>query len=253
MLKVNDLSKSYRVQGGRAKAQSQEVLKKISFELKKGEVIGIIGENGSGKSTLAKILMALSKPSTGKVFFEGRDIFKMKKRELMDYRKDVQIVWQNPDTALNPMMTVESALLEPLRIHRIKDGDHHFKRISEALQLVGLVGEHRIKYPHQLSGGERQRVAIARSLILEPKLLILDEPLSQLDAALRLRLLETLLKIKEKRGISYLYISHDLASLGYLSDKVLIFNGGIVERELSIEDILSQDTSFFEEMITLRS
>ncbi len=254
MLRVDDISKKYTIKVGRGRFEETTVLKNVSFELKMGEVLGIVGENGSGKSTLAKILMALLGPSSGRVLFESRDIFKMKKRELLEFRKDVQIVWQSPDTTLNPTMTVCNTLLEPLKIHNLSKEGNSKNKIDEVLGLVGLESEHLEKYPHQLSGGERQRIAIARSLMVEPKVLILDEPLSQLDAALRLRLIETLIDIKEKRGISYVYISHDLASLRLLSDRVLIFSSGSIERELSIEEILSGgDLMYFEDMASFSS
>lgn len=219
MLEISGLSKKFDRRG-------RVALDNIELRLSPKEVLGIAGESGSGKTTLAKIALGLIKPTTGCVLFEGKDIFEMKRRELKEFRRQVQIVWQDPDSSLDPRLTIKKTMFEPLLIHRIGEKAERLEKIVETFELVGLAPSTLENYPHQLSSGQRQRVAVARALMVQPRLLILDEPVSLLDPHLRLRLLELLADLKQLYSLTYLLISHDLAALRFLSDRIVLLNNG---------------------------
>lgn len=212
----------------------------VSLNIRKGETLGIVGESGCGKSTLGKALMLLEKPTGGQVYFgsgeESKDIVKFNKKEVFDFRKKVQMVFQDPYAALNPMKKIYKALEEPLLIHRIKGKEERDRIMSETLKLVNIPIEYIFKYPHEFSGGQRQRICIARALEVNPEVLVLDEAVSALDVSIQAQVLNILKKIQRERDLTYIFIAHDLAVVQYMSDRIAVmYLGKIVELADSVE------------------
>jgi peptide/nickel transport system ATP-binding protein len=205
----------------------------ISFDLRKGEVLGLVGESGSGKTTLGRTLLGLVPATSGSVLFEGRDITRLRERELRAHRRRMQIVFQDPHASLNPAMTIEQAVGHPLEIHGLaEDRDQRRRRVATALDTVGLSPPEQFlsKYPSDLSGGQKQRAVIARAIILNPVLLVADEPVSMLDMSVRAKILELMVDLKREFDLTYLYITHDLATAKFFCDRIAImYLGRIVE------------------------
>jgi oligopeptide/dipeptide ABC transporter ATP-binding protein len=204
----------------------------VSLDLHRGEVLGLVGESGSGKTTLGRTLLGLVKATEGSVIFEGHDIARMKERELRPLRREMQIVFQDPHASLNPAMTIEQSVGHPLQIHKIAKGREVKLRIAEALETVGLspAEQFMAKYPSDLSGGQKQRAVIARAIILNPVLLVADEPVSMLDMSVRAKFLELMLKLKREFDLTYLYITHDLATAKFFCDRIaILYLGRVVE------------------------
>ncbi len=228
MLKVENVSQEFQLRDHLGRKRVKLALKGVSLALATGEILGIAGESGSGKTTLAKVILRLLEPSSGTVYFQGRDVYRLSRRELFKFRRQAQIVQQNPDAALDPLMTVEQVIAEPLLIHRLVDKADLKQRVVELLKSVNLNEEVMAGYSHQLSSGQRQRVAIARALALMPQLVIYDEPVAFLDAHLRLRLLKLLLDLRRRLNLSYIFISHDLAVLRLVSDRIAVMRNGVI-------------------------
>jgi oligopeptide/dipeptide ABC transporter ATP-binding protein len=204
----------------------------VSLDLHRGEVLGLVGESGSGKTTLGRTLLGLVQATEGSVLFEGRDIAQMRERELRPLRREIQIVFQDPHASLNPAMTIEQSVGHPLQIHKIAKGTELKLRVAEALQTVGLSPPEQFmeKYPSDLSGGQKQRAVIARAIILNPVLLVADEPVSMLDMSVRAKILELMLELKREFGLTYLYITHDLATAKFFCDRIaILYLGRVVE------------------------
>ncbi|NOX64090.1 MAG: ABC transporter ATP-binding protein [Chloroflexi bacterium] len=213
----------------------------VSFDLKRGEAIAIVGESGCGKSSLMKTLLLLNRPHQGQIIFQGRDISNLKGKELKWYRSQVGFVQQNPYGALPPFMTVRRILEEPLLINGVKAKAERMERIRQALQEVALtpVEDFLNKYPHMLSGGQQQRVVIARAMILEPKLLVADEPVSMLDASVRVEILRLLRKLQQEHNLSVMYITHDLSTVRFFSERIFVMYAGKLVEQTHIKDLLS--------------
>jgi oligopeptide transport system ATP-binding protein len=199
----------------------------VSLEIEEGQTLGLVGESGCGKSTLGRLLLRLIQPTSGSVHFDGVDILALSPPELKKWRQEAQIIFQDPYASLNPRMTVEDIIIEPLKIHGIEAPD---ELIIQALSQVGLNPEHRWRYPHEFSGGQRQRIGIARALILNPRLIICDEPITALDVSVQAQIVNLLKDLQHKLGLTYLFISHDLRMVKYIADQVAVmYLGKIVE------------------------
>ena len=206
-------------------------MKDVSFKLRKGKTLGLVGESGSGKTTVGLTLMRLHEATTGEAIFEGRDILSMSPREFMPFKRRIQIIFQNPYASLNPRFTIGHILTEPMQIHGIGDDTQHRTELAfELLQKVGLPEVSFYKYPHEFSGGQRQRIAIARCLTMKPDILICDESVSALDVSVQAQVLNLLQDLQDEFGLSYIFISHDLAVVKYISDEIMVMSEGkIVE------------------------
>jgi len=202
----------------------------VSFTVEAGKTLALVGESGCGKSTVSRLVLRLIEPDAGTVRFEGRDLGALKANELRTFRRDAQIIFQDPYASLNPRMTVSQILTEPLALHDLVPAARRRERVEELLRLVGLEPRFARRYPHEFSGGQRQRIAIARALAVEPKLVICDEPVSALDVSIRSQILNLLRDLQDRLGLAYIFVSHDLAVVKHIADRVAVMNlGGIVE------------------------
>ena len=234
LLEVRNLKKYFKSPGGTVHAVDD-----CSFTINKGETLGIVGESGCGKTTTGRAVIRLIEPTDGEVLFEGRDIFKMKRRELIKARKDMQIIFQDPFSSLNPRRTVFETIAEPIRYQKIIPGATKRdveRRVLELMETVGLAERLINTYPHELDGGRRQRIGIARALAVEPKFIVCDEPVSALDVSIQAQILNLLKDLQHDRGLTFIFITHDLAVVNHFSDHIIVmYLGKEVEKAPSDE------------------
>jgi oligopeptide transport system ATP-binding protein len=233
LLEVTNLSKEFDVSKGLFFSNGARVkaVQNVSFKVFKGETLGLVGESGCGKSTLGRCIMRLINPTNGTINFAGQDITTISGSELRALRRKIQIIFQDPFGSLNPRMTVGSILEEPLIVHGLfANSDQRLKRVQELLDLVGLSQESINRFPHEFSGGQRQRIGIARALAVEPELIICDEPVSALDVSIQAQIINLLMDLQKKLGLTYVFIAHDLKVVEYISDRIAVmYLGKIVE------------------------
>ncbi len=233
LLQVLDLTKHFPVTRGVLWAKTTGQVKAVdgvSFAIGHEETLGLVGESGCGKTTLSRTVIKLVEPTAGKLFFNGRDITRFRRRQMREVRKEMQIVFQDPYASLNPRMTVRDIVGEPLRIHGHYKGEQGKLRINELLRTVGLSPEHANRFPHEFSGGQRQRIGVARALALNPQLIILDEPVSALDVSIRAQVVNLLESLQRDFGLTYIFVAHDLSVVRHVSDRVAVmYLGKVVE------------------------
>lgn len=242
IVQLSGISKYYKSQGSFFKTSTETVtaLKKISLEIFKGEIFGLVGQSGSGKTTMGRLVVKLEDPDEGSILLEGQEINRLKRRTLKNFRMKVQMIFQDPYQSLNPHLSISDTILEPLVIHGISTRQGRRMKVIKSLESVGLspATDYMNRYPHQLSGGQRQRVAIARAMVLKPEFVVADEPTSMLDATIAIQLFRLLLDIRDRFGVTFLFITHNLAAARYLCDRIaVIHNGEIVETGLA-EDVI---------------
>ena len=240
LLTIQGLTKHFPVEKGvfagiasklsRKEAKVVHAVCDVNLSITRGETMGLVGESGSGKSTLGRCVLQLLRPTSGKVIFEGSNLVEMDGVSLRKMRRSMQMIFQDPYSSLNPRIKVGDIVGHPLRLHKIASGGEARKRVVELLETVGLSQEHMNRYPHQFSGGQKQRIAIARALAVNPEFIIADEPVSALDVSIQSQIINLLKDLKRKFGLTYLFISHDLAVVEHLSDKIsVMYLGQLVE------------------------
>lgn len=239
LLEVINVEKEYVSAAGLFGAKASfKAVNNVSFKIYEGETLGLVGESGCGKSTLGNAILQLDKATTGKILYRGKDLTKLSDKEIRELRKEIQIIFQDPYSSLNPRLTVGQAIMEPMKVHKLyKTEAERREKAIEILHRTGLGEEHFNRYPHEFSGGQRQRIGIARTIALQPKLIVCDESVSALDISVQAQVLNLLNELKENFGFTYIFISHDLAVVKYMSDQVLVMNKGRIE-EMNEADAL---------------
>ncbi|WP_420597515.1 ABC transporter ATP-binding protein [Deinococcus sp.] len=232
LLEVQNLEKYFPIRGGLLSrvVANVKAVNDVSFKLAKGEVVGLVGESGSGKTTAGRAILRLIEPTGGQVIFNGTDVTKLSKSDMRDYRRQMQIIFQDPFASLNPRMTVSDIIGEALDIHKLHQGSARTERIASLLEKVGLRPEHMRRYPHEFSGGQRQRIGIARALAVDPSFIVADEPVSALDVSIQAQVVNLMQDLQEELGLTILFIAHDLAVVEYICDRIIVmYLGRIME------------------------
>jgi oligopeptide transport system ATP-binding protein len=245
LLQVENLVKHFPVGGSMFSKPTGQVraIDGVSFTLRRGETLGLVGESGCGKTTTGRCILQLERPTSGSIRFDGTELTALDERELRSVRRRVQVIFQDPYSSLNPRMTIGQIIAEPLKVHRLVLGEAaRVARVRELLEQVGLLPQHALRYPHQLSGGQRQRVGIARALAMEPALIICDEPVSALDVSIQAQIINLLEDLQGRLGLTYLFIAHDLSVVRHISDRVVVMYLGkvaeIADRQALYEEPL---------------
>ncbi|MFC1901434.1 ABC transporter ATP-binding protein [Chloroflexota bacterium] len=232
LIEVENLKKYYPITAGLLSRHIADVkaVDGVSFSIMEGETLGLVGESGCGKSSLGRTLLRLEEPTSGRVLYKGSDIALRDKRELKELRKDAQMIFQDPQSSLDPRMTIGDSIGEALLIHFADSEKERLARVEELLKRVGLEPGHAMRYPHELSGGQKQRTGIARALAVNPKLIVADEPVSALDVSVQAQILNLIMDLQRDIGLAYLFIAHDLAVIGQVSDRIAVmYLGQIIE------------------------
>ena len=235
LLEVKNLKKLYPVANGTLHAVDG-----VSLSIDAHKTLGIVGESGCGKSTLGKTILRMTEPTSGEIRFDGKDLLSLKKREFKQIRRDMQMIFQDPYTSLNPRKKIGEILDEVLEIHGMTDRTQRMDLTLQIMEKVGLRAEHYYRYPHEFSGGQRQRVGIARALILNPDFIVCDEPVSALDVSIQSQVINLLLDLKEERKLTYLFIAHDLSVVSYISDRIGVMYLGQLVEEADTKTLFSQ-------------
>ncbi|MFC1954059.1 ABC transporter ATP-binding protein [Chloroflexota bacterium] len=232
LIEIENLRKYYPITAGLLARHVADVkaVDGVSFCIMEGETLGLVGESGCGKSTLGRTLLRLEEPTGGKVLYKGRDIMMWDKGQLKELRREAQMIFQDPQSSLDPRMTIGDSIEEALLIHGDGDEKERLERVGELLKRVGLEAGHSVRYPHELSGGQKQRIGIARALAVNPKLIVADEPVSALDVSVQAQIVNLIMDLQQELGLAYLFIAHDLSVIGYVSDRIAVmYLGQIVE------------------------
>jgi len=242
IIEVKDLVKYFPVNEGllRRKVADVKAVDGVSFAIKKGETLGLVGESGCGKTTVALTMLRLMEPTSGEVLFHGTNVFEASGSELKALRRNIQIVFQDPFASLDPRLPIGDAISEGLVIHNIGNNKERFEKLQATLKLVGLEEYHANRYPHEFSGGQRQRIGIARALVLDPEFLILDEPVSALDVSIQAQVLNILKDLQDKLGLTYMFVAHNLAVVEHISDRVAVMYLGKLAEVATREDLFGQ-------------
>ncbi|MDD2384785.1 MAG: ATP-binding cassette domain-containing protein [Sulfurospirillaceae bacterium] len=238
IFEIKNLTKAYTIKKGLfAKPLSIKAVNGISFNVARGEILSIVGESGCGKSTTAKMLLNIEEPTSGSILFEGKDIATFTAAELKEYRKKVQIIFQDPYSSLNPRWNVGTIISEPLRLNTNMSDKDILDRVYSLMKKVGLNEEWYWRYPHQFSGGQRQRIGIARALALNPEVIVCDEPVSALDVSIQAQVLNLLLDLQQEFNLTYIFISHDLGVVEHISDRIIVMYFGDIVEQKSVEEL----------------
>ena len=234
LLKVTNLSKHFKL----TRKDFLKAVDSVTFDIHKGETLGLVGESGCGKSTLGRTLMGIYQPTGGEIVFKGQNISKLKKKERRGLCDHIQMIFQDPYASLNPRMTVTELIAEGWDIRKKYDKQTRSKKVKELLELVGLNEEHAERFPHEFSGGQRQRIGIARALSMDPEFIVCDEPISALDVSIQAQIMNLLIELQKKLGLTYLFIAHDLSMVRYISDRIMVMYLGSV-MEFGDNDLIS--------------
>lgn len=232
LVEVENLKKYYPVTAGLLSRHVADVkaVDGVSFYIMDGETLGLVGESGCGKSSLGRTLLRLEESTAGRVLYKGSDIMRWGKRQLKELRREAQMIFQDPQSSLDPRMTIGDSIGEALLIHGVGNGKERLERVEELLKRVGLEPQHAMRYPHELSGGQKQRIGIARALAVKPKLIVADEPVSALDVSVQAQILNLIMDLQREFGLAYLFIAHDLSVIGQVSDRIAVmYLGKIIE------------------------
>ncbi len=244
LIETEELKKYFKLKEGILKAVDG-----VNIRIPRGKTVALVGESGCGKSTVSRLILRLIEPTSGRVFFKGKDILSLKGEELKAFRKSVQIIFQDPFASLNPRMSILSTLSEPLKIHKIVPKKEIKEHVAELLRKVGLDPDSMNKYPHEFSGGQRQRICIARALSVNPEIIVADEPLSNLDVSVQAQILNLLADLRAEKNLSYLFITHDLRVVHYFSDWVMVMYLGRIVESQETEKLFSKPLHPYTELL----
>jgi len=240
LLEVTDLVKHFPVKRGiliDREVDQVRAVDGISFKVEQGETLGLVGESGSGKSTVCRAVLQLLEPSSGSIRFEGREIAGLGRRQMRPLRREMQMVFQDPQASLNPRKRVGQIVGDPLRLQKVASGAELRRRVQELLERVGLSSEHYSRFPHEFSGGQRQRIGIARALALKPKLVICDEPVSALDVSIQAQIVNLLDDLQDEFGLAYLFVAHDIGVVRHISDRIAVMHHGKIVEQGSADQV----------------